>query len=79
MQTSATQQLPKISSAVSLSLRPMKMAARAAPPMPIKELNAVIRVITGKVTPTPVRAVAPMTGMWPMYIRSTILYKRLII
>ena len=34
--------------------------------------------ISGMVTPTPVRAVAPTSGMWPMYIRSTKLYSRLI-
>ena len=63
MQTNAAQQLPRISSAILLSWRPIKMAARAAPPMPIRELKAVISVIIGKVTPTPVKAVAPITGI----------------
>ena len=35
-------------------------------------------MITGIATPMPVRAAGPMSGIWPMYIRSTILYSRLI-
>ena len=35
--------------------------------------KAEIAVIAGKVTPTPVSAFAPMSGRWPMYMRSTML------
>ena len=41
--------------------------------MPAKAAKADTIISTGKVTPTPVRAVAPMSGMLPMYIRSTTL------
>ena len=37
----------------------------------------VIRVTTGPQTPTAARACPPISGMFPMYIRSTILYKTL--
>ena len=66
-------QLPKICSAPSLSPAPRRMPARGAPPMPAKAAKADTIISTGKVTPTPVRAVAPMSGMLPMYIRSTTL------
>ena len=35
-------------------------------------------MMTGIVTPTPVRAAAPTPGIWPIYIRSTMLYITLI-
>ena len=41
--------------------------------MPIKLAKADMIMIRGKQTPTPVRAVEPISGMCPMYIRSTML------
>ena len=35
--------------------------------------NAVISATMGKISPTPVSARLPTSGMWPMKIRSTIL------
>ena len=66
MPTSATAQLPIITSAPSLSFAPMRIAARGAPPMPIRELNADISMMIGNVTPTPVSAAAPISGIWPI-------------
>ena len=39
--------------------------------------KAEMAVISGKQTPTPVSAVSPISGRWPMYMRSTMLYNTL--
>ena len=57
---------PRMFSARFRSPFPREMAASGAPPAPIKELKADTRVMMGKVTPTPVRAVAPISGIRPM-------------
>ena len=59
-------ELPRMRSAPSRSPAPRRMEARGAPPWPAKAAKAEIRVMMGKVTPRPVRAVPPMTGMWPI-------------
>ena len=41
----------------------MRMLMRGAPPTPMREAKAPIRVTTGPQTPTPARAVSPITGM----------------
>ena len=64
-------------SAVSLSPRPMAMEARGAPPMPTRLAKAEINMITGKATPTPASANAPVSGILPTNTRSTRLYSRL--
>ena len=72
--TKVTKQFPRIFSAPSTSFCPIFIDARGAPPIPIRELKADIIMRMGNVTPTPVNAAAPISGMWPIYIRSTILY-----
>ena len=69
----AEKQLPSIFSAVFLSPLPIKMLALGAPPMPTRYAKAETIIIIGKHTPTPVRAVAPISAMCPIYILSTIL------
>ena len=59
-------ELPRIRSASSLRPAPRRMDARGAPPCPAKAAKADTRVIMGKVTPTPVRAVLPTSGMCPI-------------
>ena len=59
-------QLPNVFSADSLSPRPMKMVARGAPPFPTRAAKADTIMMRGMQTPTPVRAMAPSPGMWPM-------------
>lgn len=53
------------------------MDARGAPPMDTSAAKAEMAVISGKQTPTPVSAVSPISGRWPMYMRSTMLYNTL--
>ena len=65
-QSSRVAEFPKISSAPSRSPAPRWMEARGAPPMPAKAVKAEISIRMGKVTPRPVRAVRPTSGMWPM-------------
>ena len=55
------------------------MEARGAPPIDTSAAKAEMAVISGKQTPTPVRATSPMPSRWPMYIRSTMLYNTLMI
>ena len=62
-----------MSFAPSLSPRPMAMDARGAPPMLTNAANALTTMITGMHTPNPVSASAPVSGIWPMYMRSTTL------
>ena len=52
---------------------PLAIANKGAPPFPKRFWNAVITVIIGKASPTPVRAAAPAPGMCPRYILSTML------
>ena len=63
---STVKQLPMIFSARSCSPRPMAMAARGAPPEPASMAKAVISMRMGVNRPTPVRAWAPISGMWPI-------------
>ena len=69
-------QFPIIFCAVSLSFFPIYIAALGAPPEPANIANALISISIGVNNPTPVNALAPMSGIWPIYILSTILYKR---
>ena len=55
----------------------MRMLTRGAPPTPTKTATEPTIVTTGPHTPTPARAVSPISGMLPMYIRSTMLYSTL--
>ena len=64
--SSMVRELPKIRSALSRSPAPRRMEARGAPPMPAKAAKAEMSMRMGKVTPTPVRASWPTSGMWPM-------------
>ena len=75
----AVVQLPRMFSASSFLPLPSIMDALGAPPMLTRAAKAEIAMITGKVTPTPVSAWAPSPGRWPIYIRSTILYRTLMI
>ena len=56
---------------------PMRMAALEPPPIPARADRAEMNMSTGKQMPRPVRARSPTPSMCPMYIRSTMLYKRL--
>ena len=58
--------VPMIFSAVSLSLLPMEIAARGAPPLPAIMAKALISIRIGVNRPTPVSAEAPTPGIWPM-------------
>ena len=76
---SAVVQLPRIFSASSFLPFPSMMDALGAPPILTRAAKAEMAMMIGNVTPTPVRALAPTPGRWPMYIRSTMLYKTLMI
>ena len=75
----AVVQLPRMFSASSFLPFPSMMDALGAPPMLTRAAKAEMAMMTGNVTPTPVRALAPTPGRWPMYMRSTMLYKTLMI
>ena len=77
--TKEIKQFPNIFSAVLLSFFPIKILARGAPPTPNKYAVALIIIIIGKQTPTPVNAADPISGICPIYIRSTMLYNVLTI
>ena len=79
IRTSMVVQLPNIFSAVSLSPFPIMMDALGAPPMLTNAAKAEMAIIRGMVTPTPVSALGPTSAIWPIYIRSTMLYMTLII
>ena len=66
-------QLPSVFSADSASPFPMKMEALGAPPYPANAAKAVTIIIKGIHTPTPVKAASPTSGIWPIYILSTML------
>ena len=55
----------------------MRMLISGAPPTPISEAADPIIVTTGPHTPTPASARSPTPGIWPMYMRSTMLYSTL--
>ena len=63
--------------ALLMSCPPMLMLISGAPPMPISEATEPIKVTTGPHTPRPAKARSPVLGIFPMYIRSTMLYKTL--
>ena len=52
---------------------PMFMLMSGAPPTPTRKAKAPSMVTTGPQTPTPARAVSPVSGMLLMYILSTML------
>ena len=56
-------QFPKIFSALSYLFLPSAIDAKGAPPIPANALNAEINIIIGNVTPTPVKATSPYSGM----------------
>ena len=51
----------------------MLIAMIGAPPTPMRKAKEDIRVTIGPQTPAPASATSPITGIFPMYIRSTIL------
>ena len=51
----------------------MFMLMSGAPPTPTRKAKAPSMVTTGPQTPTPARAVSPVSGMLLMYILSTML------
>ena len=55
----------------------MRMAIRGDPPSPTSVAKEVSSVTMGPQTPTPARATLPISGKFPMYIRSTMLYSTL--
>ena len=71
--TSIVAQLPRMALAFSWSPAPMRTTAREPPPWPTRAERAETNMMTGKHTPSPVRARSPTPSMWPMYIRSTML------
>ena len=75
--TSRAVELPRMALAWSSFPSPMRTTAREPPPMPTRAEMAETNMITGKHTPSPVRARSPTPSIWPMYIRSTMLYRAL--
>ena len=63
MMSCVRKQLPRVFSADSVSLCPMKIDARGAPPFPTRAANAATIMISGIQTPTPISARAPTFGM----------------
>ena len=55
-----------ISPALLLSFLPLAMEHRGAPPVPKRSEKADSRVIRGKQTPTPVRAMVEAPGILPI-------------
>ena len=77
--TKNEKEFPKVFSALSFSPFPKKMDALGAAPILTNAAKAEISIISGKHTPTPVRANLPTSAIWPIYILSTKLYNKLII
>ena len=75
--TNRAVELPRMALAWSSLPSPMRTTAREPPPMPTRAEMAETNMITGKHTPSPVRARSPTPSMWPMYMRSTMLYRAL--
>ena len=71
--------LPRCCSASSRLCSPSFKEIRALVPIPTNIPNAKIIVIIGIVIPTPVNANPPTSGIFPIYIRSTMLYNVLTI
>ena len=76
--SSKVKQPAMVRSAFSFWPLPMKMDARGAPPPPASAAKADTIIMSGIHTPTPVSARLPTSGIWPIYIRSTMLYSILI-
>ena len=55
------------------SFSPRAMANSGEPPEEISDWKAEMTVVTGNTSPRPVSASRPVSGMWPMYMRSTML------
>ena len=66
--------LPRCFSASSCLCSPSFNDIRALVPIPTNIPKARMIVIIGIVIPTPVNANPPTSGMFPIYMRSTILY-----
>ena len=64
--TSIKKAVPIISPALLLSFLPLAMEHRGAPPVPKRSEKADSRVIRGKQTPTPVRAIVEAPGILPI-------------
>ena len=75
--TNRAVQLPRMAFASSILPSPMRTTAREPPPIPTRAEMAETNMMTGKQMPSPVRARSPTPSMWPMYIRSTMLYRAL--
>ena len=73
MAQSITKQLARILLAATGFPCPMRMLIRGAPPTPTQLAKEEIRVTMGPQTPAPARAASPISGIFPMYIRSTML------
>lgn len=58
--------LPITREASSLSPRPRAMEQSGAPPCPNRPANAERIEMTGSAMPTPVSAMLPTLGIWPM-------------
>ena len=69
--------LPMMCSASRISPRPRAMELSGAPPLPHRLANPMMMVIIGRAIPMPVKASRP-SAIWPIYIRSTMLYRMLI-
>ena len=66
-------QLARIFFACAMSPAPMLIAMSGPPPTPTSMAKEEISVTMGPHTPAPASAVSPMTGIFPMYMRSTML------
>ena len=65
----------KIDSASFFCPAPIRMAMRMDPPRPTRVPKEVSRVTIGPHTPTPARAISPISSIFPINIRSIMLYK----
>ena len=66
-------QLVRIRSAAFLSPCPIFMLISGAPPIPTRNATEPTIVTTGPQTPAPASAMSPEPGIFPIYMRSTIL------
>ena len=71
--TSIRVQVERMCAASSARPSPMRMLISGAPPTATRYATEPIIVTTGPHTPTPASATPPPPGMWPMYMRSTML------
>lgn len=65
--------LARILSAALMFFSPRRMLIRGEPPIPIRKAAEPTIVTTGPHTPTPARSMSPVSGIFPMYILSTML------